>query len=117
MLQIQEMNQWKKNNNENKKKTRQKLYTDAKKAVNFNKMSVFYNDICFSINSEVNGHENYQGIGDTGEYKLQSRLDFNELWCLEGRRRRKMMVVQEEMMATKSIICMFDLAWGSIEYV
>lgn len=63
------------------------MYTDAKKAVNFNKMSVFYNDICFSINSEVNGHENYQGIGDTGEYKLESRLDFNEMFGGEEKKK------------------------------
>lgn len=61
-----------------------KLYTDAKKGANFNKMGVFYNDICFRINTEVTKYENYQGIGDTGKYKLPSKLDFNELKYLDG---------------------------------
>lgn len=36
-----------------------KLYIDAKKEANFNKIGVLYNDICFRINTEATRYENY----------------------------------------------------------
>ena len=66
-----------------KEEPEKKLYRDAKKGADFNKMGVFYNDICFRINIEATRYENYQEIEDIGKYKLQSKLDFHELRYLE----------------------------------
>lgn len=87
------------------------MYRNANRRFDFKKVRVFYNDICFGINTAAINYEHYQGIGDTDKYKLESKLDFSKMRCLEKRG------IRGNDDQVKSTICMFDLAWGSIHSI
>ena len=61
------------------------------------------------------GYQNFHGVGDLGEYKVESKLRFQWIkMCGEERKKRDDGNSRRDHGWIRSIIQMFDLAWGRI---